>query len=101
MIILLPYARPDDSWLKKLGIYLFDMLLWVVPAFPDSIADDMGETYQGLLVGIMTGFITTAIMIPIGSHVILDLNWWQLGLAEVANYLVFGLLYHWHNSQWN
>ena len=99
MDIFLPSPREEDSLLKKTGIYLFSWAMWIVPAANDSVANDVGDVYQG---GVMfiTVFAVVLMLMVIYVGSLLQLMWWQTAGCTFGIYLFFGLLYHWYDSRW-
>ena len=100
MSIYLPYAKAEYPLLKKLGIYLLNWVLWALPAIADSAADDVGDTYQGILRFIVATAIAAGLNIALFDHLYFGWFWWQITLLELASYLFFGMLYYLHSWRW-
>jgi hypothetical protein len=99
MIILFPRTKPGDRLAKRLSIWLFNWFAWIVPAFADCVADDVGDTYQGMLALIVALTIGTVLAVGILCFCFGLSTWHTVGL-QVADYLLFGVLYHLYARSW-
>ncbi len=96
MTIFLPTIRPQHTLLTKIGILLFNWIAWIVPAWADAVADDMGDTYQHGLVLLLSFWGAVTI-----TFALFGVNYFEFGILTMVGiegcmYLFFGLLYHWY-----
>jgi hypothetical protein len=101
MLLLLPYARPEHPFLKRLGIRLFNWVIWLVKALADLAEGDLGDEYARmvtLLVCLALACIITATLMVPATRLLL---WWHVVLLDIALYLLFGICYWVHERSWN
>jgi hypothetical protein len=93
-------TKPTDSLFKKNVAHMVNWVGWGLEAFADSIASDVGDTYQGQVTVFVVAAMLVWFAIPIIGTQILGLSLWKSLLAALCVYLFLGALYHLNNRQW-
>jgi len=100
-MIYLPDVRPDDPWYRKIGIYLFNWIFWIVPAASDTLSGDVGPDY-GREVALFTALAIAVIVIAfVAPNEKLGITNSMVAIGAVGAYLFIGILYHLSMRKWN
>jgi len=99
MSVHLPYVDPSFPWWKQGLLYLFNWIMWVVPAGADSVADDMGRQAQDAIASITILGLLLSVVVPILTYIFNFSSGWESARFAIGAYLFVGLIYH-ANEKW-